>query len=92
MQDDVEAELRGRLAMLETLLSVTIAQLAARLDRPDEAIAAIMANAEAMLQIAREQADPDDRRAADYAQAAFDQIGDAMERHLLARAPVSGCG
>jgi hypothetical protein len=82
---ETEAEIRGRLAMLETLLVVTIAQLAARAAKPDETLREIMANAEDMLAAALKDAPAGNKRAAEYAQASFDHVGEAMLRHLLAR-------
>ena len=80
---DTEAELRGRLAMLETLLSVTIAHVATLSDRPGDLIRQIMANTEDMLERASEAATSDDeRRAAEFANLSFDAISDAMVRHL----------
>ena len=89
---ETEAELRGRLAALETLLAVTIAQLAERTRKPDKAIREIMANAEDMLERAERAAPAGERRAAEYARAAFDQVSDAMLAHLARRALPAGRG
>lgn len=90
--DETEAELRGRLAMLETLVSVTIAHMAALTDHPETIIRQVMANTESMLERARETAPAGEERAAEFAQAAFDAIGDAMMAHLTARARPAGRG
>lgn len=87
-----EAELRGRLAMLETLLGVTIAQVAAVTDRPDVLIREIMANAETMLDAACQHAPAGEKRAAEFAQASFKHLGEAMLRHLTRHAIPAGKG
>lgn len=76
--NETEAELRGRLQMLETLVGVMLSQIAARLPDPARAIRDVMENAEAMIEIAARQAADDEKRAAEFAQAAFDQLSGAM--------------
>lgn len=88
--DDTEAELRGRIAMVETMLGVTLTHVAALTDRPDVIIRDVMANTEAMLDQALKAAPPEEKRAAEYAQAAFEAIGTAMLAHLTKHAPAQG--
>lgn len=89
---ETEAEIRGRLVMLETLVGVTIANVAATTASPETLIRQIMANAEEMLARTADQAPDDEKRAAEYAQAAFSDLGDAMLSHLTAIARPAGRG
>lgn len=88
--EKIEAELRGRMVALETLLGVAIAQIADTTADPADLIRKIMGNAEDMIFRTVEAAAPGDRQTAEFVQAAFDQIGDAMAAHLAQRARPSG--
>lgn len=81
---DELAELHGRVIMLETLLMCAMTHLAASTPDPAGTIGAIMSNAEDMLNRLADQAEPGDQLAAGYALGAFDNVGDAVERHLAA--------
>jgi hypothetical protein len=85
MKRDAEDELRGRMVALETLLGVTIARLAEIAPDPDAMIVAIMANTEDMLARAQQEAGEEHAAAAQFARAAFDALGDALQQHLAQR-------
>lgn len=89
---EIEAELRGRLVMLQTMVGVLLTQLARETPEPAATIQRVMANAEDLIEIAAHNAAGDDARAAEYTRAAFDELSDAIERHLLQHSQPSGRG
>jgi len=84
---EAEAELRGRIAMLEVFLGVLLTHAATLSERPDVFIRGVMANVEDSLERAAQDAPAEEKRAAEFAQAAFANLSDAVLAHLLKIAP-----
>lgn len=86
------AELRGRMMVLELLLPMAMTRLATLAPDPDQFIRSFMANAEDMIERAAADAPPDERDAAQFARDAFDELSNAMQQHLAQRASPDGRG
>jgi len=78
------AELRGRMMVLELLLPVALTHLATLAPDPAQFIRAFMANAEAMIERAATAAP---KEAGDAARGAFDELSDAIAAHLSTARP-----
>jgi hypothetical protein len=84
--DVTNAEMRGRLMVVELLVPLALGHMATLAPDPGHFIRAFMANAEDMIERAIESATESDQEAADHARAAFGELSDAMEQHLAQRA------
>ena len=86
------AELRGRLMVLELLLPIVLTRAAEISGDPSAFISGVMANTQAMLDRAAAAAAPDEAEVAQYALGAFDELSDAMAQHLAQRSHPAGRG
>lgn len=85
-----EAELRGRLMVMEALTTATIAHTARLTTQPHLFIRALMLNAEACLGELTASDDKDQQLAAVAARESFRRISDALLAHIVEIGPHSG--
>lgn len=85
MERNAEAELRGRLVALETLVAVMLSRLAELAPDPVATIGAVMANTEDLIEEGAKAAGADHAEAARFARAAFDALSDALQQHIAQR-------
>lgn len=85
-------ELRGRMMVLELIVPIALTHIAALAPDPVHFIRTFMANAEDMIGRITAAPTPDEQEIAKHAQAAFDDLSDAMEQHLAQRSRPAGHG
>ena len=90
MEDDFRAEVRGRLAALETIVGVLITHTAELAPQPHAYLADVMDNVAAILLAARDQALPEDHRDAAHALASFERLSQFMLAHVAERMAPQG--
>lgn len=75
------AELRGRLFLMELILPIALTHIAGLSADPSAFIRNFMAQAQDMIERAA-AAEPEEREVTEFARAAFEELGDAMDNYL----------
>ncbi len=92
MTETTEAELRGRVMTLETLLMTLMGHMAAHTSDPALFTAQVMDNTQTMLRRAADTAPKEMEKTAQFALASFDALSGQMLAHLNRHAAPQGRG
>lgn len=90
--NDFEIEMRGRLAMLETLTATLLAHTAAHISDPVQFMGQVMADVERNLERARDAAKGEAEDCADVALTSFTALGNHLLAHINRHADPVGRG